>query len=192
MKIPYIIDKDRHESIDGANADVYLLGGLGIKVPKRFPANPIFDIKIEYFIHNKIYSGGYPTPKPYGIYPVKMFSESIGEERVTNALFMEKIQGKDLDQIVSDGEIYKIGKTCDILMQEALGIAKEIRNELGIAPRNSYGIRFRNLMYDYEKKSVVLIDFGDWEMKDGAMDYWIGRFFCGVSKDFRKRLFSEY
>lgn len=173
MRKSYIIEPGKFEVVtSGFNSTVYLNSDLAIKVPRAILSNDNFDLKKEFQIQKDIFSAGYFVPRPEGVFKVEIKCpefydfEHLRRSHQTSmncdALFMERIHGKDLVEIRSTGLEKNIGKDFDELKYEALIMASSIKTKLGLSPKKYYSLRPRNIMYDFLNRHLVLIDFGDW------------------------------
>ena len=150
MTKPFSITPENSTFIKGGgNGLVYRISeDMVVKIPKHrwFKER----LSMEYQIQGKVYHSGYPVPEPYGISPV-IFGSS---EECMSGLFMSLFPGTDLEDITGD---------IRPLMKEAQEIVDDIKYNLKIEIAPFYSLKPRNVMYNYDKKQIGLIDFGFWD-----------------------------
>jgi len=93
MEIPYVIGRSCEVVRTGSDGLIYLVSDdLAIKVDRakkdETPSSP--DLRLEWLNQSVIYSAGFPTPRPYGIFPVSAFVGNeweTGENEIVDGRF---------------------------------------------------------------------------------------------------------
>lgn len=153
-----IIGKDFEALGRGWYAEVFAKNDIAIKVPLMVPLKE-GDIRKGTLFQREIFDAGYSVPEPYGL--VKAISDGSFEYKdhldLSICLRMERIFGYDLGRCK-----YTVPHTHK-MREEAKNIVKDIRDNLGLAPKRGYDLCDHNIIFDERNERVVLADFDDWE-----------------------------